>query len=93
MTYEIKVPQLGVNDEFVIIVEWYVKDGERIQKGQPICLVETSKTTSEITAEETGFIKIDKKELEEAKIKEIIGYITPSKTEKIEIKEIGRASC
>lgn len=83
MAHEIKVPQLGVNDEFVVIVEWYVKDGDKVEKDQPICLVETSKTTSELIAEESGYIKIDKKELDEAKIKENIGYITPSKSEKI----------
>jgi len=83
MTHEIKVPQLGVNDEFVIIVEWYVKNGDNIEKGQPLCLVETSKTTSELIADKSGYIKIEKKELEEAKIKETIGYITPTKSEKI----------
>lgn len=87
MVHEIKVPQLGVNDDFVVIVEWLVKDGDKVVKGQPICLVETSKTTSELNAEESGFIKIDKKELDEAKIKETIGYITPSKDEKIVRKE------
>ena len=38
----ISVPQLGVNDEKLTIVEWLVKNGERVEINQEICTVETT---------------------------------------------------
>lgn len=85
MVREITIPQLGLNEEFVRVVEWYVNDGDRVKAKTPICLIETSKATAELEAEEAGFVRIRRKSGEEARIKETIGYIVSSLD--IEIKD------
>lgn len=87
MIHEIIVPQLGVNDEFITIVEWFVNDKDKVNIGTPLCVIETSKATFEIEAEYEGYVRISKKAGEEAQIKEVIGYIVSSLN--IEIKKEG----
>lgn len=79
MIHKIKVPRLGVNEDLVTIVEWLAKDKERINVDQPICSVETSKASFEISAEHNGFLRIRIRERNEVKIQEVIGYIVDSK--------------
>ena len=85
MVREIIIPQLGVNDEFVTIVEWHVNDGDKVGLETPLCLIETSKATTELVAERAGFVRITKKAGQEAEINEVVGYIVSSLD--IEIKE------
>ena len=55
---EIRVPQLGVNDEKITIVEWLVKSGESIEVNQEICTVETTKSNVSVESPYEGFIQI-----------------------------------
>lgn len=84
MIKKIFIPQLDVNDEYVTIVKWHVKDKAEVKKDEPLCLIETAKTVFELVAEDSGFIRIRKKEGEEAKIREVIGYLVSSVDIKIE---------
>jgi len=52
---EVILPQLGVNDEEAIIVQWLAVPGEEVAQGQPIAVVETTKATVELAAEGSGF--------------------------------------
>ena len=56
MIYEVKVPQIDVNEEFVMMVEWFVQDEEYIERESTLCLIETTKTIFEIMAEKSGFV-------------------------------------
>ena len=76
--YEIKIPQLGVNDEFATIVEWHVKDKDKVKSGDVICTIETSKAIHDITADKSGYIKIKVEKGEEVRIQETIGLIVDS---------------
>lgn len=87
MVYEIVVPQLGVNDEFVTVAEWHSNDGDKVQRGSFLCIVETGKATTDLIAENEGFLRIVKKVGEEAKIKEAIGYIVDSLDEEIPVSK------
>lgn len=75
---EIRIPQLGVNDEFIALVEWLVEDKAKVDIGDPICVVESSKATTELRAEGKGFLLHRSLPKEEIPIKTIIGYIVES---------------
>lgn len=53
--FEVCMPLLGVNDEFVILNQWNIKAGQKVQKGDLIAELETSKASFELEAGQTGF--------------------------------------
>ncbi len=78
MTHEIKIPRLGINEDCVIITEWYVKDKEWVEKDRPICSVETEKTVTDLVAEKSGYIRTKIQQGEKIRVQEVIGYIVGS---------------
>jgi sugar O-acyltransferase (sialic acid O-acetyltransferase NeuD family) len=50
-------PQLAVNDENLLLVEWLKSEGDFVRKGEAIGVVETSKAVSEIEAEGDGYFR------------------------------------
>ena len=72
---EIKMPRLGVNDDYVTLVSWLVKDGEWVNEGQIIAEIETSKESSEVKAEKSGTISLYAKEGEDVGVGQIIAVI------------------
>lgn len=59
---EIKMPQLGQTSEEVKVLRWLVEEGQKVKRGQPLCEVETDKTTMELESFENGtVIKINVK--------------------------------
>lgn len=78
MINRVKVPRLGVNEDMVTIVEWLVKENERINVNQAICSVETSKALFEICAKQSGYLKIRIPAGRRVTVRETIGYITDS---------------
>ena len=48
MEKQIKMPQLGQTSDAVRLLKWLVKEGQQVQKGQPLCEVETDKVTMEL---------------------------------------------
>lgn len=58
MESKIQMPRLGVNDDYVTLAKWLVDSGTFVKKKQVLCLIETSKETSEITASCDGFITL-----------------------------------
>ena len=53
--FEVIVPQLGVNDKEVTIVEWRAAPGDAVQRGQVLGTVETTKAAFELEAEQEGY--------------------------------------
>jgi pyruvate/2-oxoglutarate dehydrogenase complex dihydrolipoamide acyltransferase (E2) component len=47
----------NVNDEFVILSQWFVKDGEWVEEGALIAEVETSKANVEVMAPQAGYLE------------------------------------
>ncbi len=78
MIHDILVPQLGVNDEFVTIVEWRVNDGDKVEVGTPLCIIETTKAVVDLLAENPGVIVRIRCEKERVAIKDLLGYIGDS---------------
>ncbi len=73
--HEVVMPRLGVNDDYVTLVTWLVKDGAWVEKGQEIAEIETSKESSEIKAEESGVISLMVEEGEDIVIGKQIAII------------------
>lgn len=55
---EIVMPRLNSNDETLMLVEWLVQDGASVEPGQLVAVVETSKATAEVEADEAGLIEL-----------------------------------
>ncbi|MEA3419817.1 MAG: biotin/lipoyl-containing protein, partial [Campylobacterota bacterium] len=51
------MPSLGADMESAVLMEWMVKEGDRVTKGQVIAEVETSKGVIEIEVFEDGIVK------------------------------------
>lgn len=52
---EIRVPHESVNDEFLTVLEFFVKEGERVKPGTMLLELETSKATISVEADKEGF--------------------------------------
>jgi pyruvate dehydrogenase E2 component (dihydrolipoyllysine-residue acetyltransferase) len=76
MVTKIIMPQMGLTMEEGKIVEWIKKEGERVEKGEPLFQIETDKVTLEVESPGTGILrKILVKEEETVPIITVIGYI------------------
>lgn len=58
MILEMKVPSPGESITEVEIAEWLVKDGDYVEKDQPIAEVDSDKATLELPAEASGIITL-----------------------------------
>ena len=76
MEIEIKIPSVGESVQEAVIAEWYKKDGDRIQKDEPLFVIETDKVTLEIVAEADGIVKKMVPENETIAIGAVVGTIT-----------------
>ena len=56
MAMEVLMPRQGNTVESCVIIEWKVKEGDVVEKGQPLCEVETDKATFEVEAPESGTV-------------------------------------
>ena len=52
----LKIPLLNANEDEVVLASLYVTDQQRINQGDLLAVVESTKTTAEILAERDGFI-------------------------------------
>jgi pyruvate dehydrogenase E2 component (dihydrolipoamide acetyltransferase) len=76
MVTKVIMPQMGLTMEEGKIVEWIKKEGERVEKGEPLFQIETDKVTLEVESPGTGVLrKILVKEEETVPIITVIGYI------------------
>ncbi|MDD3656383.1 MAG: dihydrolipoamide acetyltransferase family protein [Atribacterota bacterium] len=76
MVTRVIVPQKGLSDESCLIQEWKKKEGERVEKGEIICAVETNKAVFEIESPVAGILlRILYKEGKEVPVMETIAII------------------
>ena len=62
MILEMKVPSPGESITEVEIATWLVKDGDYVEKDQPIAEVDSDKATLELPAEESGIVTLKAEE-------------------------------
>ncbi|MFT5888198.1 MAG: pyruvate/2-oxoglutarate dehydrogenase complex dihydrolipoamide acyltransferase (E2) component [Zhongshania sp.] len=58
MSTEVILPKLGFTMTEGLIVEWMVTDGGEVKEGEPLMVVESDKSTTEIEAPASGTLKI-----------------------------------
>ncbi|MGB6011993.1 MAG: 2-oxoglutarate dehydrogenase complex dihydrolipoyllysine-residue succinyltransferase [Desulfobacterales bacterium] len=75
MKLEIKIPSVGESVQEAVLVEWYKKDGDNVQKDEPLFVIETDKVTLEIVAEASGVLKIIIPEGQTVGIGAVVGTI------------------
>jgi pyruvate dehydrogenase E2 component (dihydrolipoamide acetyltransferase) len=87
---EVIMPKFGMTQEEATIVQWVKKDGDAVEKGDPICEVETEKVNMEVEAPSDGILAgIRYGEGETVPVTVVIAYILSQgeelpKTEPIE---------
>ena len=75
MIVEIKVPSVGESVAEAILAEWFKKDGDIVEKGQALFVIETDKVTLEVESEADGKLKILVAEGETVVIGAVVGTI------------------
>jgi pyruvate dehydrogenase E2 component (dihydrolipoamide acetyltransferase) len=56
MPVDVVMPKLGLNMSEGLLVEWLKKEGDTVQKGDPLFIVETEKVTTESVAQVNGIL-------------------------------------
>ncbi|PJF48963.1 MAG: 2-oxo acid dehydrogenase subunit E2 [Chloroflexi bacterium] len=56
MTTQVVLPKLGNSVESSIIVAWLKQPGDRVEAGEPICTVETDKSTLDVPSTASGVL-------------------------------------
>lgn len=76
---EIKVPELAESITEGTIAEWLVKEGETVEKGDPICELETDKVNVEVNADYAGvLVEHTRQEGDDVEVGEVIAKIDES---------------
>ena len=82
MITPILVPKLGMStSEDVTVVKWIKSDGEPVEKGEPVVIIETAKVTHEIEAQASGTVFKLKKVKDKVKIGDPLGVVADSREE------------
>jgi pyruvate dehydrogenase E2 component (dihydrolipoamide acetyltransferase) len=69
------MPKLGLTMKRGKVVEWYRRDGEDVQKGEPLVVVMSKKITYEIEAPASGTVRVLAQPTETLEVTEPIGFI------------------
>ncbi|WP_304543875.1 dihydrolipoamide acetyltransferase family protein [Sulfurimonas microaerophilic] len=84
---EFVMPSLGADMESAILMEWHVKEGDKVSKGDVIAEVETSKGVIEIEVFEDGIVeKLLVEEETECKVGTPLAIIASDANESVEVK-------
>lgn len=76
MAKEVIMPRFGMTQEDATIISWMVKEGERVEYGDPLCEVTTDKVNMEVEAPADGILAgIRYLEGETVPVTEIIAYL------------------
>jgi pyruvate/2-oxoglutarate dehydrogenase complex dihydrolipoamide acyltransferase (E2) component len=57
MIFDVVIPKVGMGITEVEIVQWKVKPGDKINKGDPIVEIDVQKANTDIEAEKKGVVK------------------------------------
>ena len=87
MTAEISIPRIGVNVTEVRLVEWKLKEGQWVEEGSVVLVIETEKTEWSVEAAASGFLHILIQEGSKAQIEEVVGLLAGTKEELEELQK------
>jgi len=81
MATQVVMPKLAMMMKQGKVVEWRAKEGERINKGQVIMVIETEKVTYDIEAPVSGYFHIMTKLDETVPVNQVVAWIAESEEE------------
>ncbi len=81
MAVNIMIPKLGMSVDEVNLVEWKVQEGDRVEQGDVVLVVETQKTEWNVEAEGSGFVHILIEGGNKAGIGTVVGLIAQTQEE------------
>jgi pyruvate dehydrogenase E2 component (dihydrolipoamide acetyltransferase) len=81
MAVQIVAPKLGMSMSDVKMVEWKAKEGDWVEKGNVVLVIETEKTEWNVEAGASGFLHILVQEGVKAKIGQVVALIAETKEE------------
>ncbi len=87
MATNVPVPRIGMAVADATIIEWKVKEGDKVDKGQVIAVVETEKVRSDVESPDAGFIHIIGQEGATAAVGAIIAQLAASKDELVQLQK------
>ena len=76
----VEVPRESANDDQVRLIQWLVKDGQKVEAGDTVCLLESSKTAFEHAAPQAGYIYLQKDADCDVTVGEVIALISAKPT-------------
>ena len=89
MILEMKVPSPGESISEVEIAEWFVKDGDYVEKDQTIAEVDSDKATLDLPAEQSGVITLKANEGDAVEVGAVVCLIdTSAKAPKVDDIEV-----
>ena len=72
----IYMPKFGMTMTTGLITEWLFGEGERVEQGKPIAMIETEKVQTELESPATGkLVDVKYHDNEEAPVGEIIAHV------------------
>ena len=83
MSLLLRVPMVGVNDEYVTVVAWKKSPGDLVHRGEVLCIVETTKATVDIEATSAGYLVCLAEEGKSAKVGDPLAALTDQPNEDI----------
>jgi pyruvate dehydrogenase E2 component (dihydrolipoamide acetyltransferase) len=76
MPTEVILPKLEMAQESATIIEWLKQEGEEVEKGEPLLIIETDKVTFELESPDSGILAVVRSEIgEEIPVTTIIAYL------------------
>jgi 2-oxoglutarate dehydrogenase E2 component (dihydrolipoamide succinyltransferase) len=84
MVIEIKVPSVGESVTEALLAQWFKNDGDRVNKDEPLFVIETDKVTLEVVAEADGILTIKVAEGETVAIGTVVGTLDTQSVTKTE---------
>ncbi|MEW6264329.1 MAG: dihydrolipoamide acetyltransferase family protein [Thermodesulfobacteriota bacterium] len=75
MISEILVPKLGMSQAEVTVIQWLAGDGDRLEAGRTVVIIETAKVSYEVPSPASGFVFRLKQVKEKARIGEALGVV------------------
>lgn len=80
MVTEIIIPLINTNEPEAMLTDVLVQEGQKINIGDVLCVLETTKSTMELVAEEAGYVVgIRKREGDTIRAGDVFGFIAETK--------------
>ena len=90
MAAKIVIPIVGKHgkkSDILKLVEWKAKEGDWVEKGSTVLVVETEKASFDVEAEASGFLHILVEERGKAMVGSVAGFIAENEDELEELQK------